>query len=38
VEIENPEHQERLRRWMPLLWIVPLALILLLAALAYLGR
>jgi hypothetical protein len=38
MELENPERQGRLQKWLPLLWIVPFALIFLLAALAYFGR
>ena len=38
VELEDPERQERLWKWMPLLWIAPLALILLLGTMAYCGR
>jgi hypothetical protein len=37
-ELEDGERQERLRKWMPLLWIPPVALILLLAGIAYCGR
>ena len=37
-ELEDAEHQEALRKWIPFLWIPPLALILLLLALAYFGR
>jgi hypothetical protein len=37
-ELEDPERQGRLRKWMPLLWIPPLALILLLAVMAYCAR
>jgi hypothetical protein len=37
-ELEDPERQGRLQKWMPLLWIAPLALILLLAVMAYCGR
>lgn len=36
--LEDPERQERLRKWIPYLWVGPLALVLLLAVLAYLGR
>jgi hypothetical protein len=37
-ELEDRERQERLRKWMPWLWIPPVVLILLLAGLAYCGR
>jgi hypothetical protein len=37
-DLEDPERQERLRKWLPLLWIGPLVLILLLALVAYFAR
>lgn len=37
-ELEDPERQGRLQKWMPLLWIPPMALIFLLAVMAYCGR
>ena len=37
-ELENPERQGALQKWIPLLWIPPIALILVLAAAAYCGR
>ena len=37
-DLEDGEKQEALLKWMPYLWIPPVALILLLAALAYCGR
>jgi hypothetical protein len=37
-ELEDPERQGRLQKWMPLLWIPPVALIFLLAAMAYCAR
>jgi hypothetical protein len=37
-ELEDGERQARLAKWIPYLWIAPVALILLLAGLAYCGR
>jgi len=37
-ELENPEKQEPLRKYLPYLWIAPFALIFLLGLVAYLGR
>ena len=37
-EHEDPEKQGRLEKWVPLLWIPPVALILLLAGAAYCAR
>jgi hypothetical protein len=37
-ELEDPEKQQPLAKWIPLLWIAPVALIFLLAGLAYCGR
>ncbi|MGH9319574.1 MAG: hypothetical protein ACRD3V_06760 [Vicinamibacteria bacterium] len=37
-DLEDPERQEKLRKYLPVLWIAPLALIFLLAAIAYCGR
>ncbi|HEY7699797.1 MAG TPA: hypothetical protein VIE88_15350 [Vicinamibacteria bacterium] len=37
-ELENPEHQGTLRKWIPFLWIPPVALVLLLALAAYCAR
>jgi hypothetical protein len=36
-DLEEPERQAPLRKWVPYLWIPPLLLVLLLALLAYLG-
>jgi hypothetical protein len=37
-KLEDGERQERLRKWLPLLWIAPVLLILLLALVAYFAR
>lgn len=37
-ELEDGERQARLRKWLPLLWLAPVALILLLALIAYCAR
>lgn len=37
-ELEDAEKQERLRKWIPYLWIAPLALVLLLFTFAYCAR
>lgn len=37
-ELENPEHQESLRKWIPYLWLAPLSLVILLALIAYFAR
>lgn len=37
-ELEDPERQLALQKWIPLLWIAPVALIFLLAGLAYCAR
>lgn len=37
-ELENPEHQEKLRKYFPYLWIPPVSLIVVLALVAYFGR
>ena len=36
--LENPEKQASLGKWLPYLWIPPVALILLLVLFAYIGR
>ena len=37
-ELENPEKQEPLRKWIPYLWIPPVSLILVMGFLAYCAR
>ncbi len=37
-ELEDGEKQERLNKYLPYLWIAPVALIVLLLAFAYFGR
>jgi len=37
-QLENPEHQGRLQKWMPLLWIPPVALVVLMGVMAYCAR
>jgi hypothetical protein len=37
-DLQDGEKQARLRKWLPLLWIPPVVLILLLALVAYFGR
>lgn len=37
-DLENPAKQERLRKYIPYLWLAPVSLILILALFAYLGR
>lgn len=37
-ELENAERQQALRKWLPFLWIPPVAMVLLLAGLAYCAR
>ena len=37
-ELENPDKQEKLRKWIPYLWIAPIGLILVLGSLAYCAR
>lgn len=37
-ELEDGQRQARLQKWLPLLWLAPVALILLLALIAYVAR
>lgn len=36
--LENPEKQAPLGKWLPYLWIAPVALVVVLALVAYVGR
>ncbi len=37
-ELENPEKQARLEKWIPYLWLPPFALIVVMFVAAYCGR
>jgi hypothetical protein len=37
-ELENPEKQERLRKWLPYLWLPPVGLIVIMFLVAFFAR
>jgi len=37
-ELEDAEKQEKLRKWLPYLWVPPLALVIAMFTFAYCGR